>query len=134
MNFMTVIFESHLVKFQATPDAFAESKKAREHQEQSEVSGEASDGGGDHAPRLEHCGIGAKRWTVVGFMKDEWIKKLSDGRLVQFTYLELMAGSVFITAQIARNEVVYSILLSEVNNPLSRKEVEGRFESELLKK
>jgi hypothetical protein len=67
-------------------------------------------------------------------MKDEWIKKFSDGRLVQFTYLELMAGGVFITAQIARNEVVYSILLSEVNNPLSRKEVEGRFESELLKK
>ena len=43
-------------------------------------------------------------------------------------------GGVFMTTQIARNEVVYSILLSEVNNPLSRKEVERRFESELLKK
>jgi hypothetical protein len=67
-------------------------------------------------------------------MKDEWTKELSDGRLVQFTYLELVGGGVFMTTQIARNEVVYSILLSEVNNPLSRKEVESRFESELLKK
>ena len=83
---------------------------------------------------MEHCGIGAKRRTVVGFMKDEWVKKLSDGRLVQFTCLELEAGGVFMTAQIACNEVVYSILSSEVINPLSRKEVESRFESELLKK
>jgi hypothetical protein len=67
-------------------------------------------------------------------MKDEWIRKLSDGRLVQFTYLELVASGVFMTAQIARNEVVYSILLSEVKSPLSREEVESRFESELLKK
>ena len=67
-------------------------------------------------------------------MKDEWIKNLPDGRLVQFTCLELVAGGVFMTAQIACNEVVYSILLSEVNNPLSRKEVESRFESELQKK
>ena len=70
----------------------------------------------------------------MGFMKYEWIKRLSDGRLVQFTYLELAAGGVFMTAQIARNEVVYSILLSKVNGPLSRREVEGRFESELSKK
>jgi hypothetical protein len=67
-------------------------------------------------------------------MKDEWTKELSDGRLVQFIYLELVGRGVFMTTQIARNEVVYSILLSEVNNPLSRKEVESRFESELLKK
>lgn len=67
-------------------------------------------------------------------MKDEWIKRLSDGRLVQFTYLELAGGGVFMTAQIASNEVVYSILLSEVKDPLSRKEIESRFESELLKK
>ena len=67
-------------------------------------------------------------------MKDEWIKNLPDGRLVQFTYQELVAGGVFMAAQIARNEIVYSILLSEVNNPLSRGEVESRFESELLKK
>jgi len=67
-------------------------------------------------------------------LKDEWIKELSDGRLVQFTYLELAAGGAFMTAQIARNEVVYSILLTAVNNPLNRKEVESRFESELLKR
>ncbi len=72
----------------------------------------------------------------MGFItsKDEWIKALSDGRLVQFTYLELAAGGAFMTAQIARNEVVYSILLNAVNNPLNRKEVESRFESELLKR
>jgi hypothetical protein len=67
-------------------------------------------------------------------VKDEWIKKLSDGRLVRFTYLEIADGGAFMTAQIARNEVVYSILSRELNNPLSRKEVESRFESELLKK
>lgn len=67
-------------------------------------------------------------------MNDEWIKELPDGRLVQFTYLEIEAGGVFMAAQIAHNEVVYSILLSEVNNPLSRKEVESRFEGELIKK
>ena len=67
-------------------------------------------------------------------IKDEWIKELPDGRLVQFTYLELAAGGAFMTAQIARNEVVYSILLNAINNPLNRKEVESRFESELLKR
>lgn len=67
-------------------------------------------------------------------MQDEWIKKISDGRLVQFTYLELAEGGVFMTAQIARNEVVHSILLRDLNNPLNRKEVERRFESELSKK
>jgi hypothetical protein len=72
--------------------------------------------------------------VIAGFMTDEWIKKLSDGRFVQFTYLELEGGGVFMAAQIAHNEVVYSILLSELNNPLNRKEVERRFESELLKK
>jgi hypothetical protein len=58
----------------------------------------------------------------------------ADRRLVQFTYLELAEGGVFMTAQIAGNEVVYSILLRELNNPLNRKEVESRFERELLKK
>jgi hypothetical protein len=67
-------------------------------------------------------------------MKDEWIKKLSDGRLVQFTCSEPVTGGVFMTAQIARNEVVYSILLNEIDGPLSRKDVEDRFESELSKK
>ena len=61
-------------------------------------------------------------------------QELPDGRLVQFTYLELSEGGMFMTAQIARNEVVYSILLHELSNPLNREEVESRFESELSKK
>ena len=65
---------------------------------------------------------------------EEWIKTLEDGRKVKFIYQELPEDGAFITAQLAGNEVVYSILLSEANNPLSRKEVESRFESELLKK
>ena len=68
------------------------------------------------------------------YERDEWIKKLLDGRFVQFTYLELEGGGVFMTAQVARNEVVYSILLSEINNPLRREEVESRFDRELSKK
>ena len=83
---------------------------------------------------LEHTLSDDRRQIIVGFMKDEWVKKLLDGRFVQFNYLELEGGGVFMAAQIAHNEVVYSILLSELNNPLNRKEVESRFESELLKK
>jgi hypothetical protein len=49
----------------------------------------------DHRPHLEYNGTSARRWTIIGFMKDEWIKKVSDGRLVQFTYLELAEGGVF---------------------------------------
>jgi hypothetical protein len=67
-------------------------------------------------------------------MQDEWIKKVSEGRLVKFTYLDLAEGGVFMTAQIARNEIVHSILLCEQNHPLNRKEVESRFESGLFKK
>jgi hypothetical protein len=43
-------------------------------------------------------------------------------------------GWTLITAQIAGNEVVYSIVLDDVQNPLSRQEVESRFASELSKK
>jgi hypothetical protein len=65
---------------------------------------------------------------------EEWIKTLEDGRRVKFTYQELPENRAFITAQIAGNEVVYSIVLDDVQNPLSRQEVESRFESELSKK
>jgi hypothetical protein len=41
---------------------------------------------------------------------------------------------VFITAQIAGNEVVYSIILTNAKNPLSREDVESRFKAELSKK
>jgi hypothetical protein len=65
---------------------------------------------------------------------DEWIKKLEDGRKVKFIYQELPEDGAFITAQIAGNEVVYSVVLTKAGNPLSREEVESRFKGELSKK
>jgi hypothetical protein len=65
---------------------------------------------------------------------EEWIKKLEDGRQVKFIYQELPEDGAFITAQLAGNEVVYSILLAKAGNPLSRANVESRFHAELLKK
>ena len=68
-------------------------------------------------------------------MRDrEWISALGDGRRVKFTYQELPDDVAFITAQIERNKVVYSILLAKAKNPLSREEVESHFEGELSKK
>lgn len=67
-------------------------------------------------------------------MPDEWIKTLADGRKVKFTYQELLVVGAFITAQIAGNEVVYSVVLPKAKNPLSRENVEGHFEGELSKK
>ncbi len=67
-------------------------------------------------------------------LSEEWIKTLADGRKVKFTYLELPDDGAFITAQVERHKVVYSILLAKANNPLSRKNVEGQFEGELSKK
>ena len=65
---------------------------------------------------------------------EEWIKTLADGRQVKFIYQELPADGAFITAQIAGNEVVYSVVLTKARNPLSREDVESHFASELLKK
>jgi hypothetical protein len=68
-------------------------------------------------------------------MSDEdWIKTLADDRKVRFTKQELMKDCVFITAQIAGSEVVYSIILSKAKDPLSREEVEIHFQYELSKK
>ena len=64
----------------------------------------------------------------------EWIKTLEDGRKVKFVYQELPEDGAFITAQIAGNEVVYSVLLTNAGNPLSREDVESHFNSELSKK
>lgn len=64
----------------------------------------------------------------------EWIKTLEDGRRVKFTYQELPEDLAFITAQIERNEVVYSVVLNKGNEPLSREGVERRFKGELSKK
>jgi hypothetical protein len=65
---------------------------------------------------------------------EEWIKKLEDGRKVKFIYQELPDDGAFITAQIERNEVVYSVLLARAKNPLSREDVESHFKGELSKK
>jgi hypothetical protein len=78
------------------------------------------------SPALEVCG-------VTKMPSDEWIRTFADGRKVKFSHDELM-DSTFITAQIAGNEVVYSILLNNAETKLSREEVEGRFEHELSKK
>ena len=65
---------------------------------------------------------------------EEWIKTLQDGRKVKFLYQELPQDGAFITAQLAGNEVVYSVLLAKARNPLSREDVESHFEGELSKK
>jgi len=65
---------------------------------------------------------------------EEWIKKLDDGRRVKFIYQELPEDGAFITAQIERNEVVYSVVLTKAKNPLSREDVESHFKGELSKK
>jgi hypothetical protein len=68
-------------------------------------------------------------------MRDEaWLKKLEDGRKVKFTYQQLSEDEAFITAQIERNEVVYSVVLTKAKNPLSHDEVESHFKGELAKK
>jgi len=67
-------------------------------------------------------------------VEEEWIKTLADGRRVKFTNQELPQTQAFITAQVERSKVVYSIVLNKVKNPLSHEEVEGYFEGELSKK
>jgi hypothetical protein len=68
-------------------------------------------------------------------MQDEaWVKTLDDGRIVKFTYQEIPENVVFMTAQIAGNEVVYSVLLTEASDPFSRDGVERHFKGELSKK
>ena len=70
----------------------------------------------------------------LGMPSDEWIKTLAEGRRVKFTNQELPNEWMFITAQVEGNKVVYSIVLTNAGNPLSREEVESRFEGELSKK
>jgi hypothetical protein len=64
----------------------------------------------------------------------EWTRTIEDGRKVKFTCLELADDGAFLTAQIAGNEEVYSVLLAKARNPLSREDVESRFKNELSKK
>jgi len=65
---------------------------------------------------------------------EEWVKTLADGRAVKFICQELPGGGAFMTAQLAGNEVVYSVLLAKAKNPLSREDVESHFRGELSKK
>jgi hypothetical protein len=62
---------------------------------------------------------------------EEWIKTLEDGRRVKFIYQELPEDGAFITAQLAGNEVVYSVVLRNARNPLSHEDVESHFKREL---
>jgi hypothetical protein len=64
---------------------------------------------------------------------EEWITTLKDGRKVKFIYQVLPQGGAFITAQLEGNEVVYSVILTEARNPLSREDVESHFKRELSK-
>ena len=65
---------------------------------------------------------------------EEWIKTLADGQRVKFIYQKLPEDGAFITAQIAGNEVVYSVVLAKAGNPLSREDVESHFKDELSRK
>jgi len=76
----------------------------------------------------------SRQWGEPIMLGDEWVKRLADGRRVKFTNQELQDEWVFITAQVERNKVVYSIVLTDEKNPLSRLEVESQFEDELSKK
>ena len=65
---------------------------------------------------------------------EEWFKTLEDGRKVKFIYQELPDDGSFITAQLEGNEVVYSVIMANARNPLSREDVESHFNGELSKK
>jgi hypothetical protein len=65
---------------------------------------------------------------------EEWIKTLEDGRKVKFIYQELTDDGAFLSAQLAGNEVVYSVVLTKAGNPLCREDVESHFQGELSKK
>jgi hypothetical protein len=65
---------------------------------------------------------------------ETWIRTLSDGRKVKFVYQELPEDSAFITAQLAGNEIVFSVVLTNAKNPLTREDVESHFNDELSKK
>jgi hypothetical protein len=85
-------------------------------------------------PKPRPSGIDDFAYGGLRMPDDEWIKKLADGRRVKFTNQELQDEWVFITAQVERNKVVYSIVLTDAKDALSRGEVESQFEDELSKK
>jgi len=50
-------------------------------------------------------------------MQEEWLKVISEGRVVEFTYLALPNGDAFLTAQIAGHEVVHSVIVTQTEHP-----------------
>ena len=66
-------------------------------------------------------------------MSDESIKMLADRRRVKFTTQEL-DEKAFLTGPLEGNKVVYSIILTDAKNPLTREEVETHFKRELSKR
>jgi hypothetical protein len=72
--------------------------------------------------------------TSTNMRYEEWIKTLEDGRKVKFIYQELLEDGALLTAQLAGNEVVYSVVLTKARNPLGREDVESHFKGELSKK
>ena len=61
-------------------------------------------------------------------MQDEWTKLSPSDKLVKFTYSDLQSGEAFLTAQIAGQEVVCSVILPQPERPFSREGVESHFE------
>jgi hypothetical protein len=53
--------------------------------------------------------------------------RVSGGRLVKFTYLDLPEGQAFLTAQIAGHGVVYPVILRQAEHPFNREGVERHF-------
>jgi hypothetical protein len=70
----------------------------------------------------------------MSMQDQEWIKTLEDGRKVKFIYQELPNDGAFITAQLAGNEVVYSVVLTKARSPISREDAESHFKGELSEK
>ena len=103
-----------------------------------------SDGKGKSSCKTGHLGTKKPRWksgfdtwhnwSEARMINQEWTKTLEDRRRVQFCYQELPGNGAFLTAQLAGNEVVYSVILARAKNPLSREEVESHFAGELSKK
>ena len=67
-------------------------------------------------------------------LDEDWIKTLADGRKVKFIHQELPEDGALMKAQLAGNEVLYSVVLPKAGNPLSREDVENHFKAELSKK
>jgi hypothetical protein len=65
---------------------------------------------------------------------EKWIRTLEDSRRVKFIYQELPEDGAFLTAQLAGNEVGYSVVLTKARNPLNREDIESHFKGELSKK